>query len=102
MDGVYFFVGFLDKMGGLRPPIMTGGNSEIGEECLFFLKIPHQKKGTVHRNRWGVNKNYLFFLFSWDRMSSHSQTQSHSHSHSNLFLGPDFAYYDDFGGSFAT
>ena len=57
VDSVYFFVGFLDKnrhsppisdfipqiMGGLRPPIMTGDNSEMGGEYLFLSKNPTKK-----------------------------------------------------------
>ena len=57
VDSVYFFEGFLDQnrhsppisefipqiMGGLRPPIMTGDNSEIGGECLFLSKNPTKK-----------------------------------------------------------
>ena len=58
VDSVYFFVGFLDKnrhsppisefipqiIGGLRPPIMTGDNSEIGGECLFLSKNPTKNR----------------------------------------------------------
>ena len=56
VDSVYFFVRFLDKnrhsppisefipqiIGGLRPRIMTGDNSEIGGECLLLMKNPPQ------------------------------------------------------------
>ena len=48
-------------MGGLRPPIMTGDNSEIGGECLFLSKNPTKKQTLSTEIGWEQPKNTCSF-----------------------------------------